>query len=226
MATYGTTGPTSDLEWVLGKISIVARSWKLVLLGTIIITSAVLLAVFLFGRPIYTARMVVPLSPQVQALISVGVVASGVSVSQELAPNTRLHSVSVSNADPEIARAELQRAFEQIVTASKPSPSLRIRILSDIDTTQRALSELRGINESALRSTTLVSTEIENLEFKLEKFQLLLDGIRPDEVPQPPGKAVESWRPLSPRTALLVLLISFGLMAGLVLLRDLLPQRI
>jgi uncharacterized protein involved in exopolysaccharide biosynthesis len=209
----------SDTDWVLDRAAKVARSWKLVVFGTVALTAAILLIVMAFAKPTYTARMVLPLSPQLEALISAGIIAPGVSVSKELATNTRLFALSVSGADPQATQADLQKAFEQIVSASKPSPSLRLRILSEIDANQRALAELRGLKEPMLRSTTLVRTEIENLELKISNLQLLLDGIRPDEVPQPPGRAIESWQPLSLRTALVAFLFSLGLMSAISLVR-------
>jgi uncharacterized protein involved in exopolysaccharide biosynthesis len=214
MAYVGT-----DTEWMLDRAAKVARSWKLVSFGTAALTAAILLVVLAFAKPTYTARMVLPLSPQVEALIGAGIIAPGVSVSKELATNTRLFALSVSGTDPQATQSELQKAFDQIVTASKPPPSLRLRILSDIDANQRALAELRGLKESTLRSTTLVRTEIENIELRISKLQLLLDGIRPDEVPQQPGPAIESWQPLSLRTALVAFLFSLSLMSAIALVR-------
>lgn len=217
--TYAGTTKMTDAEWMLSKVAIVLRSWKLVAFGTVALTSAALLFVFLFTKPTYTARMIVPLSPQVHAIISAGIFGSGLSISQELAPTTRLYAVSLSSTDPEAARAELQRAFGQIVEASKPSPSQRLRILAHIESTNSALAELKGLKETTLRSTTHVRDEIENLELKLSHLQLLLDGIRPDEVPQPPGNAIKSWQPLSARMAIVAFLGSLGLMSFLAIFR-------
>lgn len=209
----------TDTEWLLGKLAIVASAWKIIALGTVALACSALLALFLFAKPIYTARMVVPLSPYVSALISGGIIGQGLTVSNELAPKSGLHAVSASNTNPETARVDLQRAFDQFIAASKPSPSLRVRILSDIDTSSRALSDLRGMGETMPRSTTM-REEIQNLELRISKLQLMLDGFRPDEVPEPPGKVVQSWHPLSAKPIAFTFFGSLIIMLLFVFARD------
>lgn len=207
---------TTDTDWLLEHVERLARSWKPLVFGTVTLTGAALLLVLLFSKPTYTARMIVPLSPQVEALISAGIVGSGLSVSRELAPHTRLFAVSISGTDPEAVQSELKRAFEQIIAASKPSPSLRLRILSSIESNNAALAELRGLKES---KSTAIRNEIENLEARASQLHLQLDGVRPDEVPEPPGKAIQSWRPISIRTVIVALLGSLLVTSLFVLAR-------
>lgn len=209
-----------DIEWIVDKLRRLARAWKPLAAGTLALALAICGTVYLLVTPLYTARMVMPVSQRVMALVSVGVIGSGLSISQELGPYTGLYAVSVSNPDPDVAVAELKKSLAQIMEASKPPPSARLRMLSDLDTVQRALSDLRGLKGDTVRNARLVTSEVANLELRIAQLQLNLDGIRPDEIAEQPTKAVQTRHRLSARVVAQAFGAAFALMAVFVLFRD------
>jgi hypothetical protein len=190
----------SDLEWLIAKLTLLAQDWKTIVLGTLLLTSASTLAYFLVAQSTYSTRMVAPLSPEVRALISAGVIGNGaLAVSPELAAGSQLFIVTLSDTTPERAEANMQEALSQIVTASKPSRGTMQRILAEIDAENRAIAELRSFSPAAA-----ISASITKREANIAMLQSRLEGITREDIPALPGKP--SKQPWSIRA----LLVAFG----------------
>ena len=209
-----------DIKWIVDNVRRLAEAWKLLAIGTLALATLICCSIYLLVKPLYTARMVMPVSQRVIALAAAGVLGSGLSISQELVPYTGLRSVSVTNPDPDVALAELRKSLGQIIEAAKPPPSARLRILADIDTLQRAVAELRGLKTGTVQIAGHVTSDIENLELSISMLQLTLDGIRPDEIAAQPSSAVLTRNPLSARTVSFAFGAAFALMAVFVLFRN------
>jgi len=123
----------SDREWLLSKVAILLAFWKRIVIGTTVITAACVAVMLIMTKPIYSSRMILPLTPELRALIQAGVIdAPGLVVSGLPAAST-LYTVSVSASSPEETEAAAKRVLDQIIARSKPSGSQRQLMLEQIE---------------------------------------------------------------------------------------------
>lgn len=168
--TANTTREPSDLEWLLQKVEVIRAAWKLVLVS--FLTLGIFGCAALYGydsaRQVYSSHMVLPLTPNLQALIYTDAILGPVvrkirSVSEpdvseerqrlasrlvvsELKKGAGLFSISVTDHSPQAAQAILAQVLTQIVVASKPSGTALANAQRRMESEKRALTELKELS--------------------------------------------------------------------------------
>lgn len=205
----------SDREWLFSKVSILLASWKPILIGTVFLTAIGFAATLLLDKPVYMSRMILPLTPDLRALIQAGVIdAPGLAVSGFPAAST-LYTVSVSASSPEETEAGAKRALDQIIARSKPSGSQRQLMLKQIELLE---TSIRTADQA---SDVLRRGHAADLQLKLTELKTKLAGISAEDAVLPPTKAERVDRG-NLRAFAVIFLASAGLMSLLVFLRPLL----
>jgi hypothetical protein len=199
--------PQSDFAWLLSKLAIVAASWKLVAIGTAILTAAGIAGTLLLTKPVYSSHMILPLTPTLRAIVQAGLIEG--AAASELGSN--LYSVSVSGPSPEETEATIKKALDQITARSKPTGTTRDRILKQINLLESAIREIGAVNQ------TFPAPDAD-LKLKLIELQTRFDGLSAEDVIMPPTKAVRADR-LGLTKLGALLFGSFGLMAIFVISR-------
>ena len=208
--------PRSDFEWLLDQVALVLASWKLVIIGTAILTAAGTAGMFWLSPPVYSSRMILPLTPSLQAMIGAGVIGeTGITLAQ-LPPSSALYSVSMSARSAEEAEAGVKRTLEQILERSKPPASERTVLLSKLELLKSSLAAAEQGRQAAPLSLAV------ELQEKLMATQASLAGLSADQIVLHPTKAARSDSPRSRFAS--VLLASAALMVLFALLRPHVPQ--
>jgi hypothetical protein len=188
---------SSDLEWLLRKVSIVTSAWKTILLGTLALTVLGFSTFLAWSTTLYSSRMILPINPTVRVMVQTGIVAPGVAVGP--LPPTNLYSVSYTDPNPERAKASVERALDQIIAASKPTGSARESIERQIETLQASISKLEAARlrtaddpSEARRAVALanLATASVDAETKLIGLRNTLEGLRQEDILLKPTAAV------------------------------------
>lgn len=163
--TANTFREPGDIESLLQKVEIVRTAWKPILVS--FLTLGVLGCGILYTamRPIYSSRMVLPLTSNLQALIHTDAILDPVArkihsmsgleifdarlqlasklVLSELKKGSGLFSISVTDHSAQTAQATLSAVLDQIIAASKPSGTALASAQEELESQQRTLTELK-----------------------------------------------------------------------------------
>lgn len=225
MLHEGQTMQASDpgqIDWLIDKAKVVLRSWKTIVLGTAALT-LVGWAVLVFPEkpPSYTAKMILPLSSNVKAMLKAGLVGSGISVDQ--LPGTSLHLLAVTDSTAERAQASIHAVLDQVILASKPTGSDLDTIQRKIDVLNKSIIDIQALSaaappaEKAAASSRLLPSKTE-FETRLIDLQNSLTGLRREDVIS--QAVIMAPRPTRMPTALSVFVVSFLGMLFFIFLYD------
>ena len=208
-------GALSDREWLLSKVAVLLGSWRLVLIGTGTLTAAGVGLTLLLAKPVYSSRMILPLTGDLLGIIHSGVIDAPRIAVSGLPSASTLYSVSVSGPSPEETEAAAKKAFDEIIERSKPTGSQRDRIIRQIDLLE---TSIRAFGSADQRFDLLGPGSLADLQLKLIDLQSKLAGLSAEDAVLPPTKAVRTDHS-NLRAFAATFLASAGLMILMVLLR-------
>ncbi|WP_439369442.1 hypothetical protein [Bradyrhizobium sp. DASA03120] len=246
-------------------LAILAVYWKAFLIGYVGLAAAGVAIALLTSHPQYSSRMVLPLAPTARALIKTeaildpvaleahmaaelsnlpnarGELADKIVVSPELAPGSGIYSVTVTDQAPQRAQEILQVLLAHVLATSKPTGSVRIALLQEIETLKNALADLKKLaqalsgnanrvkggdeGEQYARAFVSLVSEIAAKENRIAELERGLEGLKPDDVLLRPTLANQPDRANLRAKIGLAVSCSFLLMFGAILLRHQWLQR-
>ena len=167
MSINGPRG-SGEIEWLIQKLEIVRAAWKLILVGFLTVSVLGAAALYAVAQPTYTSHMVLPLTPNLQALIYTDAILAPVLrklrsantpdipterqriasklVVTELKKGSGLFSISVTDRSAKGAQDILNQLLAEIAIASKPSGSSLASAQQQIEVHKRALAELKELS--------------------------------------------------------------------------------
>jgi hypothetical protein len=159
---------SGEIEWLIQKLEIVRAAWKLILIGFLTLSVLGATALYAIAQPTYSSHMVLPLTPNLEALIYTDAIlapalrklrsanTSGVTMEREgiasklvvteLKKGSGLFSISVTDHSAQGAQDILNQLLAEIAIVSKPSGSSLASAQQQIEAQKRALAELKELS--------------------------------------------------------------------------------